>query len=50
MMHEYEKPTVTELGDLVAMTQQAFNKVGSDPDIYTAATVGVVVGSTVPSP
>lgn len=49
-MKPYSGPEVVDLGDLVTMTQQSFNKVGSDPDVYTAATAGVVVGSVVAAP
>lgn len=49
-MNKYEKPEVRELGDLVAMTQATFNKIGSTPDVFTVTTQGAVVGSLVMAP
>ncbi len=41
----YEKPELRELGSLAELTEQEMNKIGRTPDIYTAITQGVVVGS-----
>lgn len=49
-MKPYNEPEVVDLGDLVSLTQQQFNKVGNTPDMYTPATAGVVVGSIVNYP
>jgi hypothetical protein len=46
----YETPEIKDLGTLEELTQQTFNKVGSNPDQFTPQTGGVVVGSLVPSP
>ena len=47
-MMQYEKPEVRDLGSLSELTEQSFNKIGRTPDIYTAITNGVVIGSLVP--
>lgn len=44
----YETPAIRDLGTLQELTQQNFNKVGSNPDVHTPQTGGVVVGSLVP--
>lgn len=46
----YEPPSVRDLGTLVKMTEQTFNKVGHSPDVFTNLTNGVVIGSLVSSP
>jgi len=43
----YTPPSVTEIGTLRDDTLQTFNKVGGTPDVFTAITGGVVVGSLV---
>jgi hypothetical protein len=45
MKKDYEAPVVRELGSLAELTGQVFNKVGSQPDVFTAETGGSVVGS-----
>ena len=46
----WESPEITDLGSLPEMTAQTFNKVGTTPDVFTAVTNGIVVGSLVTSP
>jgi hypothetical protein len=50
MVETYESPEIRELGSLEELTLQSFNKIGRTPDIYTAITNGVVIGSLVPAP
>lgn len=50
MTKDYEAPVVKDLGSLTDLTAQSFNKVGPNPDTFTAITNGVVVGSLVSSP
>lgn len=47
MKRDYEAPVVRELGSLTQLTGQLFNKVGGQPDVFTAETGGSVVGSLV---
>lgn len=49
-MPTYEKPAISDLGDLVTITQGSFNKVGSTADTFTAITGGVVIGSLTLAP
>jgi len=44
----YERPHFREIGSVRDLTLQHFNKIGSTPDVYTAITNGVVIGSLVP--
>ena len=46
----YEPPSVRDLGTLVKMTEQTFNKVGTSPDVFTQLTNGAVIGSLTNSP
>ena len=46
MKKDYEPPTIRELGSLVELTSQLFNKVGPNPDTYS--TNPEIVGSVVP--
>lgn len=50
MKTEYEAPVIRELGSLQELTQQVYNKVGSNPDMYTSETNGAIVGSVIPVP
>jgi len=45
MKREYVQPEIRELGSLVELTEQNFNKVGRASDIYTQLTNGIVIGS-----
>jgi hypothetical protein len=46
----YGTPEVRDLGTLTDLTLQTLNKVGATPDVLTAITNGVVIGSFVNSP
>lgn len=46
----YQMPEIKDLGTLQELTQQNFNKVGTNADTFTPQTGGVVVGSLVPIP
>jgi hypothetical protein len=46
----YQPPSVRDLGTLVKMTEQTFNKVGTSPDVFTTITNGIVIGSLQNSP
>lgn len=50
MDKKYTAPEIRELGSLTELTQGMFNKVGSESDILTALTGGIVIGSFVPTP
>lgn len=47
---EYQRPSIREIGSIRELTLQAFNKIGQDPDMFTAITAGIVVGSVLPAP
>lgn len=49
-MRAYESPQIKELGSLQDLTLQSYNKVGGTPDVYSAITNGVVIGSLVQYP
>lgn len=49
MKKPYEAPAITELGSLVNLTQQKYNKVGQSSDMYSTQQNGLV-GSLVPIP
>ena len=44
----YEPPSVRDIGTLVQLTEQQFNKIGHTPDVYTTITNNQVIGSLVP--
>jgi hypothetical protein len=43
----YQPPTIRTLGTVAELTEQQYNKVGSNSDMYTVLTGGAVVGSLV---
>lgn len=49
MTDNYETPVLTDLGSLTELTEQSFNKVGSDPDTFSAI-VPTIVGSITGAP
>lgn len=47
-MKSYEDPSVKVIGSVRDLTQAPGNKVGSNPDAFSAVTNGAIVGSIVP--
>jgi hypothetical protein len=45
MTERYERPAIRDLGSVRALTEQTYNKVGPESDVFTSLTNGIAIGS-----